>query len=194
MLPPLGAITNGKGGFTMKSKFTLLAAGLLLVTLLGGCESRQDESSSSSSSSSLSQEESGSSQAVGTPIDEEALTAALEGITYLEVGTAGSSLKVYIAAARLMDFAQEYDDATQKEALTDGALAYLFQLGENASVTLSQNLILVNNAAQGIFSGDETALAAWEDAGSPGEYDSYSADRFNSVMAVLQTMAPPELG
>ncbi|PWM35350.1 MAG: hypothetical protein DBX66_08565, partial [Clostridiales bacterium] len=120
----------------------------------------------------------------GEPVDEAALKAVLDSIAQYEPDTAGSSLKIVIVAAKLLDFSESYN-AAQKQALETGAENYLTALTGEALGLFSDNLPYVDQTVREILAGGEEIEARLEEAGNPLESESYSPDLYESVYAVL---------
>ena len=92
---------------------------LFSVLLFVGCTAGENSSSEPGSQSSpSSQAEESSSQAEGIDPAVREMMEALEGY---QPGTAGSSLKVYIAACGVLDYAEEYDAAKEETLRSDAA-------------------------------------------------------------------------
>ena len=117
-------------------------------------------------------------------LDQSGCLTALEGITQYEPGTAGASLKLYTAAAQLTNFTQTFTSA-QADALSQTAADYLTGLDASALKAFTSNLVLVDDAARGIISKDQTALDMLEDAGSPQAFDAYDPDRYEAAKGLI---------
>lgn len=99
----------------MKKILAVLLCGSLMM--FAGCSAEQssssepetEQSSSSQAEESSSQEEESSSAAEGE-IDP-AVQEMMDALAAYQPGTAGSSLKVYIAACGVLNYAEEYDSS-----------------------------------------------------------------------------------
>lgn len=163
-------------------------AGLLLCVVLGGCTDQPTASSSSNSlvASGLEEEveeewETSSAEA----IDNAAYRAALDGIAGYEEGTAGSSLKLAIVAANLLNFTEEYRP-DQAEALKEETKAYLDSLEEDKKAAFEKNLSAMDATAREILAGGEQIAGLLEDAGNPQHYETYNPDRYAAVLGIIQ--------
>lgn len=161
--------------------FTLLAAFLGL----SGCQAASTPPAENASP----QGSSASEAAPSAVLDQDACREALSGLAQYEPGTAGSSLKVYIAAAGLLNFTQTYTD-NQADALAEAAALFLRDLDENTLQSLCAQLPAIDEAAQKIIAGDDPATAdILKEAGSPQSYDAYDATRYDACWAILTQAA-----
>ncbi len=126
------------------------------------------------------------SGADAAPLQEELLTAALDGILNCEQGTAGSSLKTAAAAAGFLDFAEGYDPG-QAAQLKEAASAYLSGLDEAGRERFGINFPAVMVSAGWILE-DETGQAAalLSDAGIAKAYDAQLLDAFDSAKTQVE--------
>ena len=178
----------------IKGRWIALICAALLA--MSGCGAREkgaqsSEEASPQSSQASQQEPSQAKEAdpspegeSGEPVDEAALKAVLDSIAQYEPDTAGSSLKIVIVAAKLLDFSESYN-AAQKQALETGAENYLTALTGEALGLFSDNLPYVDQTVREILAGGEEIEARLEEAGNPLENESYSPDLYESVYAVL---------
>ena len=158
---------------------------LFSVLLFVGCTAGENSSSEPGSQSApSSQAEEGSSQA--EEIDP-AVREMMEALAGYQPGTAGSSLKVYIAACGVLDYAEEYD-AAKEETLRSDAAAWLAQ----ADALTREGQEAVKQAAEAILSGSEESKALLADAGNPNRYESYHPERYEAVMQVLDDLLQAE--
>ena len=157
---------------------------LFSVLLFVGCTAGENSSSEPGSQSApSSQAEESSSQAEEIDPAVREMMEALEGY---QPGTAGSSLKVYIAACGVLDYAEEYD-AAKEETLRSDAAAWLAQ----ADALIREGL-LEGQAAEAILAGSEESKALLADAGNPNRYESYHPERYEAVMQVLDDLLQAE--
>ena len=108
--------------------------------------------------------------------------AALNGVTQYEPGTAGSSLKICIAAAKLLNAAQLAADSDMS-AVTD---AYLDALSAESLQRFADNLPSIDETARLIIQGtDPSVQGMLEDADSPQAFDNYDLDRYETLKAAV---------
>ena len=158
---------------------------LFSVLLFVGCTAGENSSSEPGSQSApSSQAEESSSQA--EEIDP-AVREMMEALAGYQPGTAGSSLKVYIAACGVLDYAEEYD-AAKEETLRSDAAAWLAQ----ADALTREGQEAVKQAAEAILAGSEESKALLADAGNPNRYESYHPERYEAVMQVLDDLLQAE--
>ena len=186
-----------------------LAAGLCL---LAGCSttgtgssggsasgevSSGEPSSSEPASSELGSGEPGSSElgssepGSGEPLDTSAVTEMMDALTAYQPGTAGSSLKVYIAACGILNYAEGYDTADE-ETLRQGVTAWMNTAAPDTLEMVRETFYAVTGAAEGVLAGDAESLALLADAGSPNRYDSYDPDRYETVKNILTELLQPQ--
>ena len=186
-----------------------LAAGLCL---LAGCSttgtgssggsasgevSSGEPSSSEPASSELGSGEPGSSElgssepGSGEPLDTSAVTEMMDALTAYLPGTAGSSLKVYIAACGILNYAEGYDTADE-ETLRQGVTAWMNTAAPDTLEMVRETFYAVTGAAEGVLAGDAESLALLADAGSPNRYDSYDPERYETVKNILTELLQPQ--
>ena len=181
-----------------------LAAGLCL---LAGCSTTGTGSSGGSASGEVSSSELGSSEPAsselassepsssepdsGEPLDTSAVTEMMDALTAYQPGTAGSSLKVYIAACGILNYAEGYDTADE-ETLRQGVTAWMNAAAPDTLEMVRETFYAVTGAAEGVLAGDAESLALLADAGSPNRYDSYDPDRYETVKNILTELLQPQ--
>ena len=167
-----------------------ILAVLMCVSLLmlAGCTDTGTSSSESGSlqSSSSQTGESSSEPEAGTPEEsvDPAVEEMMEALAAYQPGTAGSSLKAYIAACAVLNYAQEYD-ASMEETLRSSAAAWLEQADELTLECLQEGQGAVQSTVEAILSGSEESKALLADAGNPNRYESYDAARYEEVAGIL---------
>lgn len=185
-----------------------LAAGLCL---LAGCSTTGTGSSGGSASGEVSSSEPSSSEPAsselgsgepassdpsssepgsGEPLDTSAVTEMMDALTAYQPGTAGSSLKVYIAACGILNYAEGYDTADE-ETLRQGVTAWMNAAAPDTLEMVRETFYAVTGAAEGVLAGDAESLALLADAGSPNRYDSYDPDRYETVKNILTELLQP---
>ncbi len=186
-----------------------LAAGLCL---LAGCSTTGTGSSGGSASGEVSSSEPASSEpgssepassepgsgepassepGSGEPLDTSAVTEMMDALTAYQPGTAGSSLKVYIAACGILNYAEGYDTADE-ETLRQGVTAWMNAAAPDTLEMVRETFYAVTGAAEGVLAGDAESLALLADAGSPNRYDSYDPDRYETVKNILTELLQPQ--
>ena len=186
-----------------------LAAGLCL---LAGCSTTGTGSSGGSTSGEVSSSEPSSSEPAssepgssepasselassepgsGEPLDTSAVTEMMDALTAYQPGTAGSSLKVYIAACGILNYAEGYDTADE-ETLRRGVTAWMNAAAPDTLEMVRETFYAVTGAAEGVLAGDAESLALLADAGSPNRYDSYDPDRYETVKNILTELLQPQ--
>ena len=162
---------------------------LFSVLLFVGCTAGENSSSEPGSQSAPSSQAEESSSQV-EEIDP-AVREMMEALAGSQSGTAGSSLKVYIAACGVLDYAEEYDAAKEKTLRSDAA-AWLAQADALTREGLLEGQEAVKQAAEEILSGSEESKALLADAGNPNRYESYHPERYKAVMQVLDDLLQAE--
>ena len=176
-----------------------LAAGLCL---LAGCSTTGTGGSGEVSSSEPGSSEPGSSEPAsselassepgsGEPLDTSAVTEMMDALTAYQPGTAGSSLKVYIAACGILNYAEGYDTADE-ETLRQGVTAWMNAAAPDTLEMVRETFYAVTGAAEGVLAGDAESLALLADAGSPNRYDSYDPDKYEAVKNILTELLQPQ--
>ena len=127
----------------------------------------------------------------GEPLDTSAVTEMMDALTAYQPGTAGSSLKVYIAACGILNYADGYDTADE-ETLRQGVTAWMNAAAPDTLEMVRETFYAVTGAAEGVLAGDAESLALLADAGSPNRYDSYDPDRYETVKNILTELLQPQ--
>lgn len=175
-------------GRRMSMKRILAVLMCMSLLMLAGCSDAGSSSSEpeSQQSSSSQAEESSSEPEESTP--EEAIAPAvqemMEALAVYQPGTAGSSLKAYIAACGVLNYAEEYDSSGE-ETLRSSAAAWLEQADELTLECLQEGWEAVQSTAEEILTGSEESKAMLADAGNPNRYESYDAARYEEVSGIL---------
>lgn len=170
-------------GRRMSMKRILAVLMCMSLLMLAGC------SDAGSSSSEPESQQSSSSQAEESSSEpEEAIDPAvqemMEALAVYQPGTAGSSLKAYIAACGVLNYAEEYDSSGE-ETLRSSAAAWLEQADELTLECLQEGWEAVQSTAEEILTGSEESKAMLADAGNPNRYESYDAARYEEVSGIL---------
>ena len=176
----------------MNISFRPFLTAALLAALLGlsGCQASDTPPVENDSPQQTDAQEA----APSADLDQESCQQALSGLAQYEPGTAGSSLKLYIAAAGLLNFTQTYTD-NQASALAEASAVFLQDLDEGALQTLCAQLPAIDAAAQKIIAGDDpSTIDLLEEAGSPQAYDDYDAARYASVWLIFTQAADRQNG
>ena len=155
-----------------------LAAGLCL---LAGCGTSGGGSSEASGSGGIFS---------GGTLDTSAVTEMMDALTAYQPGTAGSSLKAYIAACGILNYAEGYDTADE-EALRQGVSDWLDAAAPETLEMVREGFPAVTAAAEGVLAGDAESLALLADAGSPNRYDSYNPGKYEAVKTILAELLEP---
>lgn len=169
----------------MKKRMTLLLC--LALALTAGCSadrgagsSRQDVPSGSEASS----REDGEAEAAD-PAADAAVQELVDALAGYQPGTAGSSLKVYIAACGLLNYAEQYAPVDQ-EALGSRLRACLDSADAPVLESILQGQQDVQAAADSILEQGTQALEQeLADAGHPNRYDRYDPEKYGQVLQVL---------
>lgn len=171
----LGACTTQTGGSSSSSS----------LPSIGSSSSSPDSSSASGSSSSSPAGES-SSQSEEEPLAQNtAFDEMMEGLAGYQQGTAGSSLKVYVAACGVLNFSQQYD-AAQEEAFRADLEAYL----QGADALTLEAIVLgqedVKNTIEDLLTnGVQSQAEMLESAGNPNQYDQYDREKYEAVAQIF---------
>lgn len=167
----------------MKKLFRPLLAASLLTAVVGlaGCQGQETAPPAQTPSQ---QTTTAPEAQIAAKLDQSGCLTALEGITQYEAGTAGSSLKAFIAAAQLVNFTQTFTPE-QTDALTQAAADYLTALDAEALKAFTSHLSFVDETARSIIARDPAALDMLEDAGSPQAFDEYDLDRYEAAKAII---------
>ena len=115
----------------------------------------------------------------------------MDALTAYQPGTAGSSLKVYIAACGILNYAEGYDTADE-ETLRQGVTTWMNAAAPDTLEMVRETFYAVTGAAEGVLAGDAESLALLADAGSPNRYDSYDPDRYETVKNILTELLQPQ--
>ena len=170
----------------MKKILAVLLCGSLMM--FAGCSAEQssssepetEQSSSSQAEESSSQEEESSSAAEGE-IDP-AVQEMMDALAAYQPGTAGSSLKVYVAACGVLNYAEEYD-SSMEDTLRSSVEAWMAQ-----AECLREGREAVGIAAAEILTESEESKALLADAGNPNKYETYHPEKYDEVVLVLHEL------
>lgn len=164
-------------------RFTLIMGMIVLSLCLSGCQSQNDAVASNGQ---MENQQSADVSENETGWNQEVYQNALEGITNYEAGTAGSSLKIYIAAANLLNVTEQYDDAMQKTLLYEATVDYLAALDQEQLQYFKDHFAAIDQIAREIIANDQPQTKSMlEDAGSPQAYDIYDADQYEAVKTII---------
>lgn len=112
--------------------------------------------------------------------------AMMDGIMTYQPGTAGASLKLYIATFAVLNFAETYDHATQQDFLYADMKDYLEGLTDEQVAQVKDALPEINALAQIVFmDGAASMEAALSDAGITNFCEEYDAEKYEHVMDIL---------
>ena len=187
----IGAYKERKASvLAMKKILAVLLCGSLMM--FAGCSAEQSsssepetEQSSSSQAESSSQEEESSSAAEGE-IDP-AVQEMMDALAAYQPGTAGSSLKVYVAACGVLNYAEEYD-SSMEDTLRSSVEAWMAQADETTLECLREGREAVGIAAAEILTESEESKAQLADAGNPNKYETYHPEKYDEVVLVLREL------
>lgn len=188
----IGAYKERKASvLVMKKILAVLLCGSLMM--FAGCSAEQssssepetEQSSSSQAEESSSQEEESSSAAEGE-IDP-AVQEMMDALAAYQPGTAGSSLKVYIAACGVLNYAEEYD-SSMEDTLRSSVEAWMAQADETTLECLREGREAVGIAAAEILTESEESKSLLADAGNPNKYETYHPEKYDEVVLVLHEL------
>ena len=179
----IGAYKERKASvLVMKKILAVLLCGSLMM--FAGCSAEQ------SSSSEPETEQSSSSQAEESSSQEEESSSAAEGEidpAVQEMMDAGSSLKVYVAACGVLNYAEEYD-SSMEDTLRSSVEAWMAQADETTLECLREGREAVGIAAAEILTESEESKALLADAGNPNKYETYHPEKYDEVVLVLHEL------
>ena len=171
-----------------KSLAVLLCLSLMLFSgcsAEGGESSSQPETSSGSTESGSSQEEPQGGASAASDSEDAAVQEMMDALAGYQPGTAGSSLKVYIAACGLLNYSEQYVPEDE-EALRSGLKEYLASADELALESILQGQQDVQAAAASILEeGGQSLEGVLADAGNPNRYDQYDPQKYEQVLQIL---------
>lgn len=160
----------------MKRTMKMLAAICLAAGMLAACQGAASPGKEAAPDAAA--EGSAMSQEL-PPVEE-----MMEALAGYQEGTAGSSLKRYIAACGVLNFAEEYTG--EEGPLREAVDAWLAESEELEVEAVREGWPDVQDAAKEILTQGTDALAeVLEDAGNPNRHDSYHQDRYDRVAGVL---------
>lgn len=187
----------------MKRIIPVWIACAVLALVLAGCRTASSSASvqpgsaspavsSSSDASAVSQSSSFSQAKSDAPassahekIDGDSFSDMMNGLTGYQPGTAGDSLKLYIAACGMLNFSEGYS-TSQEQALRDALEQALSSMDQQKRETLAEIFPAVDSAARNILkNGVESMSDILSDAGNPNLYDSYTSERYDQVASIL---------
>lgn len=114
------------------------------------------------------------------------LFAILEAITYLEEGTAGSSLKQAAAAGSVLDWVES--SALSQEDIEKNISFYLaLSSNSNAADMLASNFAGAALIAQKIIEGDANTIGSLSDAGYKLQHVSYTQSKWDAFVISVQS-------
>lgn len=114
----------------------------------------------------------------------------MTALTGYQPGTSGGSLKRYIAACGVLNFAQQYD-GSRAEQLRSDLDSYLSALDKETLAVLKESCEDIDLAARDILSkGVDGVSDILSDAGNPNQYEVYDSDKYEAVARILgETLA-----
>ncbi len=113
------------------------------------------------------------------------LFAILGVITYLEEGTAGSSLKQAAAAGSVLDWVES--SALSQEDIEENISFYLaLSSNSNAADMLASNFAGAAIIAQKIIDGDANTIGSLTDAGYTLQHASYTQSKWDAFVIAVQ--------
>jgi len=167
---------------TELKKYAAIAMAAVLTLALAACggETASSEAATSepvtseSASESVSASESMTSSSTSSKDAMASFSTVLDGIKNYESGTAGSSLKAVVAAAGLMDWAEDNDFTADdvKKAVTD----YTENLSDEEKAAFAENAKEIVATAENLLTSSE-AKDLFSEAGNPQTHETYSADK-----------------
>ena len=161
---------------------------LLLCTavLFASCARGTSSSEALSQSGASSPASAAPSQSSSSASEEEsAVDRMMNALASYQSGTAGSSLKLYVAACELLNFSEDYD-SSQEQELRDDFTEYLTLCGDTVRATIEEGRASVDFAAQEILTQGVDAMAdLLDEAGCTDLRDSYDAEKYEQVTAIL---------
>ena len=168
----------------MKKILAVLLCGSLMM--FAGCSAEQSSSSEPETEQSSSSQEEESSSAAEGEIDP-AVQEMMDALAAYQPGTAGSSLKVYVAACGVLNYAEEYD-SSMEDTLRSSAEAWMAQADETTLECLREGREAVGIAAAEILTESEESKALLADAGNPNKYETYHPEKYDEVVLVLHDL------
>ena len=157
---------------------------LLAALLLAGCAGNRQSSSLPPQST----PDQSSSQETLSPVSDPDFDEMMEALAAYQPGTAGSSLKVYIAACGVLNFSEQFD-TSEAEQLQINLEAYLEDADQLAIEAIAAGQADVKSAAEAILDGGaESVKNVLESAGNPNRYNSYSREKYDQVAAILDNV------
>ena len=167
----IGAYKERKASvLVMKKILAVLLCGSLMM--FAGCSAEQSSSSEPS--------------AAEGEIDP-AVQEMMDALAAYQPGTVGSSLKVYIAACGVLNYAEEYD-SSMEDTLRSSVEAWMAQADETTLECLREGREAVGIAAAEILTESEESKALLADAGNPNKYETYHPEKYDEVVLVLHEL------
>ena len=168
----------------MKKILAVLLCGSLMM--FAGCSAEQSSSSEPETEQSSSSQAEESSSAAEGEIDP-AVKEMMDALAAYQPGTAGSSLKVYVAACGVLNYAEEYD-SSMEDTLRSSVEAWMAQADETTLECLREGREAVGIAAAEILTESEESKALLADAGNPNKYETYHPEKYDEVVLVLHEL------
>ena len=171
----------------------LLFGALLCIAALSlaGCRALSSSVASAGSAAPTASSASGSFDAssraasLSKTLENTSFDEMMTALTGYQPGTSGGSLKRYIAACGVLNFAQQYDDS-RAEQLRSDLDGYLSALDKETLAVLKESREDVDFAARDILSkGVDGVSDILSDAGNPNQYDIYDSDQYEAVARIL---------
>ena len=114
-------------------------------------------------------------------------TKMMDSIMSVFPGSAGSSLRTYIAAFEVLNLSERYNDG-DKQAVEEALAMHVAALPDFSIDNMKETVAEIDTIASKVFSDGVEALSAeLSDVGNPNEYDSYSKANYDKVIKLIKT-------
>lgn len=114
-------------------------------------------------------------------------TKMMDSIMSVFPGSAGSSLRTYIAAFEVLNLSERYNDG-DKQAVEEALAMHVAALPDFSIDNMKETVDEIDTIASKVFSDGVEALSAeLSDVGNPNEYDSYSKANYDKVIKLIKT-------
>lgn len=176
----------------MKKLFILLLCVILM--LISACSTNNysfvnnDKSSQEESSDDTAvQPSTNQSNSHAVSVEDAAFDKMMEALTGYQQGTAGSSLKAYIAACGVLNFSEQFneDEAAQFKIKLEDYMKNANELTISAIVLGEKDVQKVIEDILTKGTEDKEIAAMLKDAGNPNAYKTYSREKYNAVAIIL---------
>lgn len=162
----------------MKQFWLFICAGLLL---LSACAIAPKDATGLAADPAASAAPAGAQPVPGPVQHPEELAAALDNTIRYGPGEAGVSLKTAIAAAGLLDWAEDYAPASGISSITGEVEAWLARQAPEDQALFWENWPAVDDTAQTIARDISACLDLLEDAGHPQTHDAYVPAKYQRL-------------